>query len=120
MARPREFDKDSVLQSIKNVFWEKGYEGASYPDLTAASGLHKGSLYAAFGDKKSLYLEALKNYDDHEVFEAVTLLSQNIESGSPSKIETLFNIIIDAVKIHHDYRGCLLCNAAIDQAPHDN
>ena len=122
MARPREFDETTVLDAIKDVFWQKGYEGTSYADLIAASGLHKGSLYAAFGDKRALYLKALKAYDDHEVTAAVTLLESATKSRQQSNlspIESLLNAVIDAVAIQNDRRGCLLCNAAIDQAPHN-
>lgn len=119
MARPRKFEHNEVLKEIKNVFWDKGYEGTSYPDLIKASGLHKGSLYAAFGDKRALYLKALQNYDEHEVSQAIALLTgQMSEIGKP-RIETLFDMVIDAVKVDQDYRGCLLCNAAVDQAIHN-
>lgn len=117
MARPRKFDEGQVLESIKNIFWDKGYEGTSYPDLIAASGLHKGSLYAAFGDKRSLYLRALRHYDEQEVTQAIAIL--NGEDGTKNRIATLFNIVINALR-HRDLRGCLLCNAAVDQALHDD
>lgn len=120
MARPREFDEDAVVEAIKNVFWENGYEGTSYADLIDASGLHKGSLYAAFGDKRALYLRALRAYDEHEVTGAVELLTKDVAKQKGEKrIEALLNAVIDAVAIEGDRRGCLLCNAAVDQAPHD-
>ena len=122
MARPREFDEAAVLEAVKDVFWREGYEGTSYADLIAASGLHKGSLYAAFGDKKSLYLHALRTYDDGEVSGAVALLSgEDNASGKsgPERIASLLNMVVDAVARNGDRRGCLLCNAAVDQAPHD-
>ena len=115
MARPRTFDEDKVMEAIKNVFWNYGYEGTSYADLIDASGLHKGSLYAAFGDKRALYIEALRHYDEQEIAQAVDLLTK----GQGARIESLFNAVIDAVKIYKDLRGCLLCNAAIDQAKHN-
>ena len=120
MARPREFDEDAVIDAIKNVFWEKGYEGASYADLIDASGLHKGSLYAAFGDKRALYLRALRAYDEHEVDGAIELLTDgDAKQKGEKRIEALLNAVIGAVVVDGDRRGCLLCNAAIDQAPHD-
>ena len=122
MARPREFDEAAVLEAIKDVFWRNGYEGASYADLIAASGLHKGSLYAAFGDKRSLYLRALQAYSDLEVAGAIDLLSNEAKGSTlngPQRIDALLMAVIDAVIKDGDRRGCLLCNAAVDQAPHD-
>ena len=123
MARPREFDENAVLQGIKGVFWEYGYEATSYGDLIAASGLHKGSLYAAFGDKRSLYLRALADYFDYEVASAISLLTGENGDGVTAgidRIEVLLNAVIDAVEVNQDRRGCLLCNAAVDQAPHSD
>ena len=62
VGRPRGFDKQEALQSAINVFWEKGYEGASMRDLTQAMGINSPSLYSVFGDKHKLYLEAIESY----------------------------------------------------------
>ena len=62
VGRPREFDADEALDAAMGAFWAKGYESTSLSDLTAATGLHKGSLYQAFGDKHSLFIEALRRY----------------------------------------------------------
>jgi len=61
-GRPRSFDRDSALESAMKVFWEKGYEAASISDLTEAMGINPPSLYSAFGDKETLFLEALRRY----------------------------------------------------------
>ena len=61
-GRPRSFDTDAVLGQVRNAFWRYGYAGTSMDQLSAATGLHKPSLYGAFGDKKRLYLAALDNY----------------------------------------------------------
>lgn len=62
MARPRTFDESDVVAAARDEFWERGYAATSVDDLTAATGLGKGSLYGAFGDKHSLYLRALDDY----------------------------------------------------------
>ena len=62
IGRPRAFDKDDALQAAINVFWAKGYEGASMRDLTQAMGINSPSLYSVFGDKRKLYLEAINKY----------------------------------------------------------
>jgi TetR/AcrR family transcriptional regulator, copper-responsive repressor len=61
-GRPRSFDTDEVLDRVRDTFWRYGYSGTSMDQLSAATGLHKPSLYGAFGDKKKLYLAALDNY----------------------------------------------------------
>ena len=62
MARPRTFDEDDVIAAARDQFWQRGYAATSVDDLTAATGLGKGSLYGAFGDKHALYLRALDDY----------------------------------------------------------
>ncbi|MEC3982128.1 TetR/AcrR family transcriptional regulator [Amycolatopsis sp. H20-H5] len=61
-GRPRAFDREKVLAEAMHVFWERGYEGASLAELTAAMGINPPSLYAAFGGKESLFREALELY----------------------------------------------------------
>jgi AcrR family transcriptional regulator len=61
-GRPRAFSKDDVLDRALEVFWRKGYEGAALSDLTAAMGINRPSLYAAFGDKQSLFRAVLQRY----------------------------------------------------------
>ena len=61
-GRPREFDVDEALDRALEVFWRKGYEGASLPDLTEAMGINRPSLYAAFGSKEDLFRKALARY----------------------------------------------------------
>jgi AcrR family transcriptional regulator len=62
-GRPREFDVDEALAAALRVFWTKGYEAASLTDLTEAMGITKPSLYAAFGNKESLFRKALDLYE---------------------------------------------------------
>jgi AcrR family transcriptional regulator len=61
-GRPRSFDVNQALDRALQVFWRKGYEGASLSDLTGAMGINRPSLYAAFGDKESLFRKALDRY----------------------------------------------------------
>jgi AcrR family transcriptional regulator len=61
-GRPRTFAVDEALDRALHVFWEKGYEGASLSDLTRAMGINRPSLYAAFGDKESLFRKVLDRY----------------------------------------------------------
>ena len=62
-GRPREFDVDLALTQALRLFWSKGYEGTSLTDLTEAMGITRPSLYAAFGNKESLFRKALDLYE---------------------------------------------------------
>lgn len=62
IGRPRGFDRDAALHAAMLVFWRKGFLAASMNDLCDGMGIRSPSLYAAFGDKESLYLEAMQHY----------------------------------------------------------
>ncbi|MCP3140633.1 TetR/AcrR family transcriptional regulator [Pyxidicoccus xibeiensis] len=62
-GRPRDFDREVALRQAMQVFWERGYEGTSLSELTAAMGIKAPSLYAAFGSKEELFREAVRFYD---------------------------------------------------------
>lgn len=114
MGRPREFDEDEALTQIMDVFWAKGFEGATMRHLEAATGLRKGSLYAAFGGKRAMYLKALALYDRTAIDGAVRLLTG--VAVPEKRLAKFLQSAIDAVAIHKDRRGCFLCNASVDQA----
>ena len=62
MGRPRGFDEDAALEAAMRVFWEKSYEGATIADLTEAMGINRSSMYAAFGDKESIFRRVMERY----------------------------------------------------------
>lgn len=64
VPRPREFDEDRVVAAIRQEFWDKGYAATSVDDLMRVSGLGKGSLYGAFGNKHDVFLRVLREYND--------------------------------------------------------
>lgn len=111
MARPREFDTDDAIRNAMGVFWEKGYQDASLPDLLDGMGLTRGSLYKAFKDKKTLFLLVLERYEDDAVGAAQARLSDpGVEDGR-DRILGLFAASV-AAATKGDHRGCLLCTAA--------
>jgi AcrR family transcriptional regulator len=74
-GRPRGFDRTLALERAMELFWDKGFEGTSMADLTAAMGIGSTSLYAAFGAKDDLFREALGHYTQNvggEIWSAVT------------------------------------------------
>ena len=62
MGRPRSFDPTCALDAALAVFWRKGYEGTSYADLVAATGVERPALYHAFGNKEALFRRVLERY----------------------------------------------------------
>jgi TetR/AcrR family transcriptional regulator, transcriptional repressor for nem operon len=119
MARPREFDIDEALERAMNVFWTKGYEGASLQDLLDAMKIARGSLYKAFQDKHSIYVAALDLYDRTEIQRAVDVLHDRSAGDGATRIRLFLEDARAAVFRRNDRRGCLMCNAAVDRAPVD-
>ena len=117
MARPREFNEHQVIENLMTVFWDKGYEATTMQDLVKASGLLKGSLYGAFGDKQALYLAALKHYDRTRIQAGIDML--NGEGSVRQKIARLFDNVIESTKRGLFAGGCLLCNASLEKAVGD-
>jgi TetR/AcrR family transcriptional repressor of nem operon len=119
MARPRQFKEADVKAALRDVFWEHGFDGASYAQIMAATGLQKGSLYASFGDKRALYQHALSDYDANHVSPGVKMLRDTSRPGE-ERISDLFDSVVGAAGTRQGRWGCLLCNAAVDQAPFDS
>lgn len=111
MARPREFEIEDAVRLAADVFWRKGYEEASLPDLLEGMGLTRGSLYKAFGDKKKLYLQVLDYYERIAVDAAVARLTDPRIPDGRRRIVGLFKAVTQAVEAG-DRRGCMLCTAA--------
>ena len=116
MARPREFDEERVLDAVMETFWRNGYEGTSAQNLVDATGLGRGSLYAAYANKDGLFEQALTRY--HRRAQAhVEKLRQD---GSPMmRLRELMADIVDADLNVSTKRGCLATNSAIEMAGRD-
>lgn len=117
VGRPREFDFDDALDRAMGVFWAKGFEAASLDDLCTATGLGKSSLYAAFGDKRGLYMEALARYEAAAV---ARISAAAADSGSPRKgIDAFISRVIDDIVAGPGRRGCFIGNCAGELARQD-
>ncbi len=102
-GRPRAFDRGEALRRALDVFWRKGYDGASLSDLTAAMGINPPSLYAAFGDKEALYLEALRHYLDGPACRDVLL------EKAPTARAAIESLLMHSAKALPDTgMGCML------------
>ena len=117
MARPREFDRDDVLDQAIEVFWQHGYEGTSVQDLVDSMGINRGSLYGAFGDKHGLFLAVLHRYE--ETFHS-TISERLAEGGSPMQaIRRVFEDVVRECSCDEGRKGCLMTNSAVELAAHD-
>jgi AcrR family transcriptional regulator len=114
MARPRSFDPDEALDLARDVFWQKGFQGTSLDDVTAATGLNKPSLYAAFGDKNALFLKVLDRYHARIVASAERIINDG--PSARDAIERWLKGFVPFCSGTKGSRGCLSVNTAADGA----
>jgi TetR/AcrR family transcriptional repressor of nem operon len=117
MARPRAFDEEAALERALRVFWAKGYGAASLDDLCAATGLGRSSLYAAFRDKRSLYLRALDRYEEGSARRLNEILTRPVPAREA--IAAFVAAIVDDIVAGPGRRGCFIGNCAAELAPGD-
>src|SRR6202047_772754 len=109
-GRPRSFDAGKALDRAVEVFWRKGYEGASLSDLTKAMGINRPSLYAAFGDKDKLFRKVLDRYAEGPASYSRAALQ---EATSRAVVERLLYGTADVLTSPGSPRGCLLVQGAL-------
>jgi AcrR family transcriptional regulator len=110
MGRPRGFDEDAALEAAMRAFWEKSYEGASIADLTEAMGINRSSMYAAFGDKESIFHRVMERYREGPM----TYIRQAL--AEPSLREVVAGLIrgtAEFLSTPGNPRGCLSIQGAL-------
>jgi TetR/AcrR family transcriptional repressor of nem operon len=117
MARPKEFDRELVLEKAMHVFWAKGYECASMQELVDAMGINRGSIYATFGDKKKLHLDALDHFYKTEILHMMAPLDR--PGSKISAIREIFEATADCACEDGDRKGCMMYNTAVELCPND-
>ncbi len=116
-GRPRSFDRNQALDAAVLVFWDKGYDGSSIADLTHAMGINRPSLYATFGNKRDLFIQAIDRYaatHGNRAFSAFRL-----EPDNRNAIEHFFDASIECALADGTPRGCLINTVAIEAAEND-
>jgi AcrR family transcriptional regulator len=109
-GRPREFDTDKALDRALKVFWRRGYEGASLPELTKAMRISRPSLYAAFGNKEALFRQAIDRYVDGPGAAVRDALS---EPTARAVVERVFRAGVEMLADSRNPRGCFLVQGAL-------
>lgn len=114
MARPLEFDKNAALDAAMVQFWKEGYEASSIQKLLDVMGINRGSLYASFGDKESLFRAVLKRYeqivDDH--------VSRTL-NGIEDPLEAIYQYVASRYQLSTKKQltnGCLMTNTMSELA----
>ncbi|MEV1023611.1 TetR/AcrR family transcriptional regulator [Streptomyces sp. NPDC050264] len=109
-GRPRSFDRETALEKALRAFWENGYEGTSVSDLTREMGIGAPSLYAAFGDKRSLFEEVVRVYGiTHGAGPGRALTEESTARGA---VERLLREAADEFTDPDHPHGCLVIHAA--------
>ncbi len=116
-GRPKKFDRNEALQKAIGVFWKQGYEGASMKLLTESMGINSPSLYAEFGDKHALYLEAIDRYSNDDA--CAPLVALETEPDITRAVRAFFEAAID-YSTHHESgaKGCFLASCVATSAGH--
>ncbi len=115
MARKSNFDRNEKLAQAMQLFWQKGYANTSISDLIETLQINRFSLYNSFGDKQSLYYEALENY-----LTSISYPGTDILNSSEASIEELEQFLTQFAEIQkRNSCGCLIQNALIEHAGED-
>ncbi|KAB8191460.1 TetR family transcriptional regulator [Nonomuraea phyllanthi] len=115
MARQRTFDREAALERALLAFWRHGYEATSIAELTAAMGIRPPSLYAAFGDKRRLFEEAVRRY--RETYGAFTTRALAEEPTGRRAVERVLRETAAEYTGEAHPAGCLIITAAVNCGP---
>jgi TetR/AcrR family transcriptional regulator, transcriptional repressor for nem operon len=113
MAGVRQFDDQEVIATALDVFWRKGLHDATMQDLAAATGVQRGSLYNAYGDKEAIFLRAFDQYAEEFLETAGNALAE----GEPAaRLQKFFDVVVINMTSGSPPRGCLTTRTALDAA----
>ena len=113
MVGVRQFDEQEVIAVALDVFWRKGLHDATMQDLAAATGVQRGSLYNAYGDKEAIFLRAFDQYAGQFLETAGNALAKG---GAAARLQSFFDLIVVNMTSGSPPRGCLTTRTALDAA----
>ncbi len=113
MAGARQFDEQEVIAIALDVFWRKGLHDATMQDLASATGVQRGSLYNAYGDKEAIFLKSYEQYAEQFLEAASKALA---EGDAAHRLHAFFDMIIANMTSGSPARGCLTTRTALNAA----
>lgn len=118
MTRVKTFDETKALNAAMHLFWSKGYAETSIQDIEKAMNLKRTSIYNAFGNKRSLFQQALTLYLDTVLAKFITVLQQG-----PTAKSAIKNVLNEVINLHYDSNnpgGCMVVLALLESNQHDD
>ncbi|WP_405164094.1 TetR/AcrR family transcriptional regulator [Nocardia sp. NBC_01499] len=110
MGRPRQFDESGLLDAATELFWSHGFDDTSVEDISRATGVGNGSVYAAYGNKQGLFLAAFERYCERRA-RFVREVVVAAPGSARVAVRALLQVIIDDCAAQPDRRGCLMLNS---------
>ena len=116
MPWEKQFNTEEVLDRAMHVFWRHGFEATSMQVLLDNMGIQRGSFYATFQDKRTIFKMTLDRYE-----KLCLRMFERIEAGKNPKeaIASVFDGVIKDARENADYCGCFMVNTSLELAPHD-
>jgi TetR/AcrR family transcriptional regulator, copper-responsive repressor len=117
-GRPRAYDAQTALKQATEVFWKSGYSGTSLDNIADATGMNPPSLYAAFGNKHAIYLEALARYWEYSLAATREALAEDrsVDESLTRAYEAALSIYFSG---KGNARGCFVIGTAVTEAGED-
>jgi TetR/AcrR family transcriptional repressor of nem operon len=117
MARQKEFEREEVLEKALEVFWCKGYSGTSFQTLTEGMSINRQSICDTYGDKHTLFIEALHYY--YKKNSAATAAHFSQQKPVKELLRSFFEKTIVDASAEQKTKGCFLQNVTLEMVPHD-
>jgi len=117
MARKKEFDEKNLLDKALGLFWRKGYNATSAQDLVDELGISRSSLYDTYTDKRNLFKESLRQYQQCNTSVVVRMADESTDARQT--VQQIFQNIIKESTEDEFNRGCFMVNTAVELSGQD-
>ena len=117
MARTKDFDENEVMTRAMELFWLKGYNATSMQDLVDGLGISRSSLYDTYGDKHSLFIRSLENYEAIAGGKIAGIVDN--APSAKAAVRSMLEYITDELLADREHKGCFLVNVAVEVASQD-